>query len=63
MRRLRPLSETECYVRLYGGWDSTVRLVAARQEPPRLLPAGERIRRLFEERLDARPPEAAPEAA
>jgi hypothetical protein len=62
VRRLRPLSETECYTRLYGGWESTVRLVPRELPAARLL-RGERIRLLFEERLEARPPEAAPEAA
>src|SRR5947209_17993274 len=33
MRRLRPLSEAECYARCYGGWDETVRVV--RLEPRR----------------------------
>ena len=56
MRRLRALSEAECYARLYGGWDETVRIV---QLPPRrarydLLATGEEIRLRFEERIDAR---------
>ena len=33
MRRLRPLSEAECYARCYGGWEDTVRIV--RLEPRR----------------------------
>jgi len=55
MRRLRPLSEAECYTRLYGDGDSTVSLV--RSEPslrPWSSPTGETLRRLFEQRLDAR---------
>jgi hypothetical protein len=58
MRRLRPLSEAECYARCYGGWDATVRLI--RLEPRRtrspVLLLGEELRRRFEERLDAREP-------
>lgn len=63
MRRLRSLSEAECYARCYGQrTDEAVRVV--RMEPrtrtvPRL--AGEELRRLFEERLEAR--EAETEAA
>jgi len=56
MRRLRPLSETECYVRLYGGWDPTVTI--SRMEPRRpryeLEVSGEDIRREFEARIEAR---------
>lgn len=56
--RLRPLSESECYARCYGrrGEDS-VRVV--RVEVPRVVRlSGEAVRRLFEERIDAREPEA-----
>ena len=35
VRRLRSLSETECYVRLYGGWDPTVTLVKIEPRRPR----------------------------
>lgn len=61
MRRLRSLSETECYVRLYGGWDPAVTLVKV--EPvkielrrPRYEPSvsGEHLRREFEARIEAR---------
>jgi hypothetical protein len=59
MRRLRPLSEAECYARCYGGGDENVRVVRLqpprRREPARL--SGEELRRLFEERLDGREPE------
>jgi hypothetical protein len=61
VRRLRALSEAECYTRCYGGWEQTVRLL----RPDELWPAGrtiltgEQIRELFEGRLDARGPEAA----
>jgi hypothetical protein len=62
VRRLRALSEAECYARCYGGTDATVRVIALRptsrtQRAPRL--SGEQLRRLFETRLDAREPEAA----
>jgi len=66
MRRLRPLSEAECYARCYLGWEPTVTLVPLEQRQPPL-PAtitGEELRRLLEERLDARLPGLAePEAA
>jgi hypothetical protein len=67
MRRLRPLSEAECYARCYGGWDETVRIV--RLEPRRarreLGIEGEALRVRFEELLEARDPAelAEPEAA
>jgi len=58
--RLRPLTEAECYARCYGGHGdervSVVRLPGRRaKEPAR---SGEHLRELFEERLDARGPEA-----
>jgi hypothetical protein len=63
MRRLRALSEAECYARLYGSWDETVRIV--RLEPRRsrreLALEGEALRVRFEQLLDARDPEALPE--
>jgi hypothetical protein len=55
MDRLRPLSETECYTRLYGQRDPTVTIVSrqARVEPwPSV--SGEELRDAFDERLDAR---------
>ncbi len=67
MRRLRPLSEAECYARCYGGWDDTVRIV--RLEPRRARRErgveGEALRVRFEEFLDARDPHehVEPEAA
>jgi hypothetical protein len=67
MRRLRPLSEAECYARCYGGWDESVRIV--RLEPRRarreLGIEGEALRVRFEEFLEARDPAelAEPEAA
>jgi hypothetical protein len=56
VRRLRSLSETECYVRLYGGWDSTVTLVKVEHRRPRYEPAvsGEDLRREFEARIESR---------
>ena len=56
MRRLRSLSETECYVRLYGGWDPAVTLVKVEPRRPRYEPAvsGEDLRREFEARIEAR---------
>ena len=56
MRRLRALSEAECYLRCYGAGDSQVRLVQLEPRRPRSRPrlSGEELRRLFEVRLDAR---------
>jgi hypothetical protein len=59
VRRLRPLSEAECYARCYGGWEPTVTIVQLEPRPARFEArvSGEDLRRLFEERLDAREPE------
>lgn len=61
MRRLRPLTEQECYLRCYGVDETTVRIV--RLEPSRAAPrfrvTGEELRQLFEVRLDAREAELA----
>jgi hypothetical protein len=62
VRRLRSLSETECYVRLYGGWDSTVTPVKGVKVEPRrpryeASVSGEDLRREFEARIEARPDE------
>ena len=56
VRRLRTLSETECYVRLYGGWDSTVTPVKMEPRRPRyeMAVSGEDLRRDFEARIEAR---------
>ena len=35
MRRLRTLSEAECYVRCYGGWDPTVTVTRVEPRRPR----------------------------
>ena len=61
MRRLRVLSEVECYLRCYGAGDESVRVVRI-EKPPVLRQIrfdGEDLRRLFELRLDEREPEAA----
>jgi hypothetical protein len=58
MRRLRTLTEAECYCRCYGGADESVKVFSVerheRDEVVRL--TGERLRRLFERRLDLREP-------
>jgi hypothetical protein len=63
MRRLRPLTEAECYARCYGGWDATVRVVRLEPRRPRsdVLLTGEAIRRRFEELLEAREANELPE--
>jgi hypothetical protein len=67
MRRLRPLTEAECYARCYGGWDGSVQVMSL--EPRRSRNAlrleGEALRRRFEELFEARDPTelAEPEAA
>jgi hypothetical protein len=67
MRRLRPLTEAECYARCYGGWEATVRVVRLEPRRPRseVLLTGEAIRRRFEELFAARDPDSVvePEAA
>lgn len=65
MRRLRPLSEAECYARCYGGWEATVHIVRLEPRRPRhqVLLEGEALRRRFEEYLDAREPHAFAEEA
>ena len=65
MRRLRTLTEAECYVRCYGGWAPTVTIFKLEPRRPRyeLSVTGEDLRREFELRIDARPDEAQPETA
>lgn len=66
MRRLRSLSEEECYARCYGGWEPTVHVLELDPRPRHVLAVeGEALRRRFEEYLDARDPHelAEPEAA
>jgi hypothetical protein len=57
MDRLRPLSESDCYTRLYGQRDPTVTIIARQ---PRTQPwhsvTGEELREAFDDRLDAREP-------
>jgi hypothetical protein len=59
VRRLRTLSEDECYARCYRGWESTVTVVRLEPRRPRYptTVTGEEIRHLLEERIDARLPE------
>jgi hypothetical protein len=54
--RLRTLSEAECYARCYGGsTDGSVNVVRVGPlETKRMTIAGERLRELFEARLDLR---------
>jgi hypothetical protein len=62
VRRLRALSEEECYLRCYGESDAMVRLVRLEEKHatrPRITLTGEELRRLFELRLDARETEVA----
>ena len=55
MRRLRTLSEAECYLRCYGGTDESVKVFRVeRPERKEARLTGERLRRLFEQRLDLR---------
>jgi hypothetical protein len=58
MRRLRTLSEAECYARCYGDREG-VKIVSVEPRRPRysLDLSGEALRALFEEKLDAREPE------
>jgi hypothetical protein len=60
VRRLRPLSEAECYARCYGAASGeVVRVVRATPRRSYTHMSGEELRRLFELRLDLREPEAA----
>ncbi|NUR76846.1 MAG: hypothetical protein HOQ28_11250 [Thermoleophilia bacterium] len=57
--RLRRLTEAECYARCYGARGGEgVTVLRPSQQHERPTEPGERLRRLFEERLDARGPEA-----
>ena len=57
--RLRPLTEAECYSRCYGRGGERVSFVRVLPRPARReRPSGETLRKLFEERLDARGPDA-----
>jgi hypothetical protein len=61
VRRLRTLSEAECYLRCYGGSDETVKVfrVEPRELEEDVRLTGERLRLLFEQRLDLREPRLA----
>jgi len=61
VQRLRRLSEAECYARCYGRrYEESVRVVHVRPCPPRYETVSEELLRLlFEEKVDARAPEAA----
>lgn len=53
--RLRPLTEQECYARLYGERNPLVTVIPAKAaEPPWTVVSAERLRQAFLERLDAR---------
>jgi hypothetical protein len=61
VQRLRTLSEAECYARCYGGRsEDSVKVVklSPRLSSQRAV-SGEWLRSLFEDKLDAREPEAA----
>jgi hypothetical protein len=61
MRRLRALSEAECYLRCYGASEETVKVfrVERRELEEDVRLTGERLRLLFEQRLDRREPRLA----
>jgi hypothetical protein len=55
MDRLRPLSESDCYIRLYGQRDPTVTIVSRTPRvPPWPTLTGDELRVACDERLDAR---------
>ena len=57
MDRLRPLSESDCYARLYGQRDPTVTIVARRaRSQPWPSVTGEELRSAFDDRLETREP-------
>jgi hypothetical protein len=60
--RLRPLSESECYTRLYGERDATVAVIREQsaQERPSGGLLGDETRRLIEERYGLREPDGLP---
>lgn len=64
MRRLRPLTEAECYARCYGEYEGNVRVIRVewrRHGLPSL--SGEALRRRFEQLLADRDPKQEVEAA
>jgi hypothetical protein len=60
VRKLRTLSEAECYLRCHGARNDYVRVIRI-ELPPRggSSVSGEELRAAFEERLHSREPEAA----
>ena len=56
VRRLRTLTEAECWARCYGAWDPTVSIVRLEPRRPRFptTVSGEDIRKRLEERIDRR---------
>jgi hypothetical protein len=64
-QRLRPLTETEAYARCHGDRAEDVRIVKIERKRPRFptTVSGERVRSMFEQRLDARETEAEADAA
>jgi hypothetical protein len=57
MDRLRPLSESDCYTRLYGQRDPTVTIIARHPRAQSRQPVtGEELRKAFDGRLAAREP-------
>jgi hypothetical protein len=56
VRRLRPLSEAECYARCYGAGDDAVRFMKLEPRRPRheTRVSGESLRQAFEQRLESR---------
>jgi hypothetical protein len=55
MERLRPLTESECYTRLYGQRDQTVTIISRRARVnPGPTVTGEELLRAFDVRLDDR---------
>jgi hypothetical protein len=64
-QRLRPLTETEAYARCHGEQPGDVRIVNIERKRPRFptTVSGERVRSMFEQRIDARQTEAEVDAA
>lgn len=61
MTRLRPLSEAECYARLYGDRESAVAVI--RESDPQRPSGGllgEQLRQLFVERMEGDGPDDLP---
>jgi len=54
--RLRPLTERECYSRLYGERNPLVTVIHARAAPPWPVISADDVRRAFLDRLDRRDP-------